>query len=248
MNRKLTALLLGLVLALSACSDDDTGSTPDGGVATQDTGSTQHDTGSTQQDTGAPPADTGTGPQDSGAPPAVCGAEFTQKEACGGSLPGTWKYVAGCVEPSTWADLKKTCPGFTATKVKFAIDPKFNALTFTPGGKFTRAIKGTIAGTGHFPAVCTKLGCKVLESAIKLAAPLTTVACVTVSAGGCSCTLSVPLAHVGAGSYTVTGGNITVTGGSKTLPYYFCVKGNQLRYRGTSANPDDRHVTFALTK
>lgn len=231
---------VALVLLLAACSDDDTGQSSDAGSTAYDTGGATYDTGGTPADTGSPPKDTGA--------PATCGAEFTPKQACGGSLTGTWKYVAGCVEPSTWSELKKNCAGFTATKVKFAIDPKFNALTFTPGGKFTRAIKGTITGTGHFPATCAKLGCKVLEGVIKLAAPLATVTCAKAGAGGCSCTLSVPLAHVGAGSYTVTGSDVTVTGGGKTLPYYFCVKGKQLRYRGTSANTDDRHVTFMLTK
>jgi hypothetical protein len=246
MYRSFPALILGLTLLLSACSDDSTGES-----GNQDTGTTHLDkdgyVDGYVKDRGSTPADKGATPADTGAP-GSCGSEFVPKDACGGSLVGTWKYVAGCVEPSTWAELKSKCPGFTATKVKFAIDPKFNALTFTPGGKFTRAIKGTIAGTGHFPATCAKLGCKVLESAIKLTAPLATVTCAKASAGGCSCTLSVPLAHVGAGSYTTKGGDITVTGGAKTLPYFFCVKGNQLRYRGTTANSDDRHVTFMLTK
>mgnify|MGYP000282977565 CR=1 FL=1 len=156
-------------VAVDSKAGGDTGSTQkDTGSGQKDTGPTQKDTGSTQKDTGSTQKDAGSTQKDGGFTPG-CGNEFTAKDACGGVVSGTWKYKGGCVENSAFAELKKNCSGFTASLVKFTVDPQFNTLIFTAAGKFTRAIKGSISGNGHFPQSCTKLGCKLLEGVIKVA-------------------------------------------------------------------------------
>lgn len=243
-NRSLLWLIAAF--ALAACSDRNTVGDTGAGIdsaANVDTGSGPDgtaDIGGSKQDTSNPTQDTGPGPG--------CGSEFTAKDACGGNVVGTWKYKSGCVEPSAFVDMKKSCAGLTTKDVKFAIDPQFNTLILTGGGQLTRAIKGTISGTGIWPQSCAKLGCKLLEGAIKLLAPLVTVSCKGASAGACECSISLPVAHVGAGTYTTKGGVLTATMGGSTHPYNFCVKGKGLHYRGTLQNTNDQHVTYLLER
>jgi len=243
-NRSLLWLIAAF--ALTACSDRNT--VGDSGTGTDSAANVDAasgpdgtpDLGGSQQDTGATKQDTGPGPG--------CGSEFTAKNACGGSVVGTWKYQRGCVEPSAFVEMKKSCAGLAIKDVKFAIDPQFNTLILTGGGKLTRAIKGTISGTGIWPQSCAKLGCKVLEGVIKLLAPLVTVSCKGASASSCQCSISLPVAHVGAGTYTIKGGVLTATVGGSNHPYNFCVKGKGLRYRGTLQNTNDQHVTYLLER
>lgn len=246
-------LLLG-ALALVGCSDD-TGTGPLPDAPPQADIGPAGDNG-VLPDTGAPgdngvPGDTGPGAdtlQGDGAPLA-CDPSFGQADACGGNLVGKWKYTSGCVADSAYEPLKTNCPGVQISNVAVSFTAA-SALTFYANGGLIQVFNGNITGKALFPQTCVKVGCNALQGVLALAVglknPGSTVTCTAAAAGACDCDFNIKLVNFGGAKYTISGNEVTVTGaGGNQWTYYYCVSGNELRYRGTDQN-DDHHVTYVL--
>ena len=251
------ALLLStaLVLAVAACSDDDgSGTQADGAVQQGDKGTTPTpDKGTTPTpDKGITPTpDKGTTPTpDKGTPPPLpnCIPGMAQKDACGGSLVGTWKYKKGCIDPKGFDALKSACPTAQISNVAYAMDAGLHTLAFKADKTFIRAVKGKATGKVVIPKLCNILGCVATVAAAKLIVPAAILQCTTNSAGGCDCNVSMPVATLDQGTYTTSGGKATVTVAGKTYDYHYCVKSGALLYRGQDTNKIDNIVSYVLAK
>jgi hypothetical protein len=244
-------LLLLAAVVLVGCTEENTGPLADG--------PSQGDTGpagdvGVQSDTVAPGDNGVTGDIGPGADTLqgdgglTCDPTFGQADACGGNLVGKWSYTTGCVADSAYDALKDNCPGVQISNVAISFTAA-SAITFYANGGLLQVFNGNITGKALFPQSCVKLGCNALQGVLKLAVglknPGSDVTCVAAGTG-CDCDFNLKLVNFGGAKYTVSGGEVTVTGaGGGQWTYYYCVSGNELRYRGTDQN-DDHHVTYVL--
>ena len=261
-GRSLLALGLaaGLALGTLGCSDDS--GAPDSGVqadkggstdgAPADKGKPQPDTGKPQPDTGKPQPDTGKPQPDKGPPPPLpkCEPGLNAGSACGGNVVGKWTYKAGCVDPKAFDALKTSCPGASVSNTGYTMDAGLHSLNLKADKSFIRAVKGKVTGKLGIPKLCAMAvgGCTGIATAAKILFPAANINCKATPAGGCDCSVTMPVATLDQGTYTVNGGKVTAKVGGKSYDYYVCVKSGALLYKGTETNPIDKIVSYVLTK
>jgi hypothetical protein len=236
----------GLIIDGGGSSGDN--SSPAGGDARSvaDGGGSRGDHGGAVNGDGSPVGDQGAFLGDV-SPGLVCDPSFGQTQACGGNLVGKWQYQSGCIADAAFDDLRASCSGVQISAVSCALAPG-NAVTFFANGTFARQFSGSIFAKALFGQSCTKLGCAALQVALKLSLakfPGSTISCAPMS-GGCDCSVELKLASYSLGTFKTNGGVVTVTALGVDYPFYYCVRGNQVLYRGTEQNSVDQNVVYLL--
>lgn len=182
------------------------------------------------------------GPDSKATGDTTCDPTFGQAQACGGDLEGKWTYVKGCVPKDTFDGIKKVCPGAVVSNESSS---SAGTLTFT---KTTYVLDASVLVTTDFTltAGCAALvkGCAKAASTIQLLVPNSKVNCSDASSG-CDCKITLTYTSKWLGKYSVANGINKLKTGQE---YYYCVKGDVLRYRGVSANLSDKTVTYVLTR
>jgi non-reducing end alpha-L-arabinofuranosidase len=182
-----------------------------------------------------------------GANPGGAGAPATCSNvaACGGSVVGSWKVSASCLQLSGNMDVSVLGLGCPTVPVTGSVTTS-GSFVANPDGTYTDNTKTT--GSATFPLAASCLSISSVETPCDRAASIfsaagwTTATC-TVTAGQCSCSLSVDqqggLGRVSAlaadqrmGSYSTSGNALTVG----DLNYQYCAAGQTLTLTPTMSS------------
>ncbi len=199
------------------------------GGADADTGGSGHDGGSLE----APEHDSGGSegpgyhsPDDAAlATPPLCGPF----EACGGVVVGTWvtSWPPECVSPGKPV---VNCAGYSETDEVH----QTATITFSSDGTYRSQIVMNGTAGYSYPATCEgDAGCPSPGPVSDLGFSFT---CGENPPGECYCSYGYDNYAVNiAGTYTTSGGTLTSGSGSSSGTQEYCVRGNTLRVRSTSA-------------
>ena len=197
------------------------------------------------------------------------GATCSPTVPCGGNLVGTWKLVSACGSITSGA-----CPPSQSIDVQTTWTDA--TYVFTADGNFTWSGSGSTTETIRYPVGCLSIVvdagvaevCAAYQSLIQTTiqnadagTPITNITSYTCTMQGneaCLCheVITFPTAQTQTGTYTVSGSQFTVTitggtidaGTSGATPSVtdYCVSGNTLTIRGTSAG--NSTSTFVFTR
>ena len=168
---------------------------------------------------------------------------------CGGAITGTWKLAGTCYgspdagAPNADAGTSNCTPQQSTTStqlngtISFKTDGTYSASTTMSGGaKFTY----TASCLTSVGMTCDQLNSGLASNGTADAG--VTASCSSKSAGGCACTETFTGASSNeTGTYTTSGSALTMTSSTSTStspqdPTEYCVQGNRLTIRVTSAS------------
>jgi hypothetical protein len=161
--------------------------------------------------------------------------------ACGGDPKGLWHVTGGCVPDGAFAAAKAQCPGLTESNVMF----QARGTIYADGTNVTRNTEVKFTASLFVPKVCKDMVgtmCSDLDAIIKLGGIGNATCKNAATAGDCTCDVSDSTKDSTADTYT-TAGN-TLTSGGRT--YDYCVAGNKIEYKETTAKSVP--AVFALAK
>lgn len=173
---------------------------------------------------------------------------------CGGDLVGTWKITGGCLDKSTFAAARLSCPelvesdvniqasgtvSFTATETTRDTTQKLTAKIFVP----------TDSENDQCPA--NGQGCAFLGFGLtsglggpELSFDKATCTDTMTPAKGCNCAVEKTVTDKRTQSYTATGGTLTTSSPTQTFDY--CVNGGSSSYIETTTGQSLKlNVTIA---
>jgi hypothetical protein len=231
MHRRFSvALASAFLLALGCSSSTTSGGATDGGGGGSDAG------GGT--DSGGGGGDGGITDPGGGKTATLTFTSCPAFSACGGSLPGTWDYTAGCVtSDELFASAKQLCASLTTKSISGTAK---GTLLFT-AATVQRDVTSTVTAVLDIPSSCASLagGCPGVQAALRQGFP--TAACTGTSA--CDCTITITDTTKDSSAYTQSGNTVTLTNGDK---YDVCVAGTKLTYKESGGNASPG--VFELTK
>jgi hypothetical protein len=159
--------------------------------------------------------------------------------ACGGSLVGTWQYVAECFDKTPSVG-NEACP-ITSMTTDMQVT---GSITFNADGSWTGDDSSTTAYAYSLPATCIDAaGCA--NERFTLSADN----CVFDATSGCLCTVQYSIAVTQHGTYTVAGDQLTIVAvypnTTTSATYAFCTSGNTLQYSDYPPAADARIFTLS---
>ena len=165
--------------------------------------------------------------------------------ACGGDPKGTWNVTGGCVTEKAFDGAKAQCAGIVESNVKFKARGYVTATATT----ISRRTEVKFSATLAIPKACKDPvgSCATVGQALIGLAGLETATC-TDDAGtmGCNCNVSDTINDNNPGDTYTTSGNTLTTGGMPARTYDYCVAGNEIKYKETTAQAVP--AIFVLTK
>ncbi len=160
--------------------------------------------------------------------------------ACGGDVKGLWRVSSGCVPDGAFDAAKQQCPTLTESNVKF----QARGVVFADATTITRKTEVKFTATLAVPKSCkdTIGTCADLAPLIKFTGIKDATCTDVVADGSCTCEVGDQTVENTTDTYT-TAAN-TLTSGARTFDY--CVKGNDIEYKETTAKAVPG--VFTLTK
>lgn len=241
------------VLVCSAWWIGCSGSTTNGNNGTPDSGPAEGG-GTPDATTGADTSTAPDAPADTGVDSSLTGpfidiqfgaANCPAFAACGGDPKGVWNVTGGCVTEAVFDGAKAQCAGITETNVKFQARGNVTATAAT----IQRHTEVKFSATLAIPMACKQPvgSCAVVGQALVGLAGLETAMCTDdAGTGGCNCDVSDTILDNGpADAYTVAGNSLS-TAGPPARTFDFCVNGNEIKYKETTAMAAP--AIFVLTK
>lgn len=149
--------------------------------------------------------------------------------ACGGALDGTWFYTGLCIEHAEY----EYSDTFCSAQFVSASGTAQGSVVFS-GGQITRDLNITTTVVQRMSGMCLSFySCdESFAAAIIEELPGATATCAMGSS--CECTITSSTAIADTGSYAINGSDLST--GSPQHTYGYCVSGNTLEYRDTTAS------------
>jgi hypothetical protein len=164
------------------------------------------------------------------------GASCTSVPPCGGSVVGTWKVVAACIDQAALdMTVSAACPQASASQTLH----ETGTITFNDDLTFTETLSASATLVENLPPAClARLTCADLNALGQPTAPQpgATMSVSCTGAPTCTCRFSTKATNlVQTGTYATSGTTMTVTPSGDTAQNdTFCVQGNTLYLRSAA--------------
>ncbi|MFK7985016.1 MAG: hypothetical protein AB8I08_03220 [Sandaracinaceae bacterium] len=160
---------------------------------------------------------------------------------CGGDIVGTWDLSGGCFEVDIESAIS-SCPGAMVTRRE---GRGRGRVRFESSGAAHRVAESVVETDLFFPAVCAAFfSCSMLEDAMR--GLVDEASCTADSTGNCECTASLSTVIDDMDTYSTMSNEIV--GGFSGKRWEYCVDGEQLRYRDSSATEPREPGTVTLRR
>lgn len=172
---------------------------------------------------------------------AMCPA-FTP---CGGDPKGTWNVTGGCVTEALFEAAKAQCAGLVESNVVLKARGYVTANATT----ISRRTEVKFTATLAIPKACKDPvgSCTVVGQALVGLAMLEKATCTDDAATmGCNCDVADTYNDNNPGDAYTTAGNTLTTNGAMPRTFDYCVAGNEIKYKETTAKAVP--AIFVLTK
>jgi hypothetical protein len=186
---------------------------------------------------------------DSGVTPITCDPAFSEADACGGNLEGSWSYSTLCGPTPAQTAVLELCPDAVINSER--LDDATGTLNVS-AGLFALSVAGNGILQVTFPPACVPLNsCIVLGIGINAAlsdalGEGASATCTTASpTPGCACELRAPVEVTTAGPVATNGGIAEVTVSPDSVrTFYYCVDGDNLTVRGFGTTDNEPTVVL----
>ena len=242
MKSKLIGVSL-TALAFSAWWMGCSGSTANNAATAVDSGPAE--TGGGNPEAGIPETGGQDAPADTGVDSALTGpfvdisygvASCPAFTPCGGDPKGTWNVTGGCISEAAFDAAKMQCPGLMESNVKFKARGNVTATATT----IARHTEVKFSATLAIPKACKDgvpgATCAVVGQALVAFGGLATATCTDDAvSGGCNCDVSDSTTDQTMAEAYTTSGNTLSTAGPPARTFDYCVAGNEIKYKETTA-------------